>query len=134
MTVNIFTYGTLMFAAVWRHMTGSLNKNLKAEIRGFKRMSVNGEVYPALIPGSGKDLVDGRLYFEVDDLTVHRLDRFEGSAYEAQQINVVVGDDRILPARCYILKKEYYHILDQQIWDPVHFEKYYLQTFLKSGA
>ena len=133
MTVNIFTYGTLMFDTVWLQVTGSLNKNRKAKIRGFRRMSVNGEVYPALIPGSANDIVEGILYFAVDDLTLRRLDRFEGSAYEPQQINVVLSDDCFIPARCYVLKKEYYHIIDGQKWDPGQFEKVHLQSFLKYG-
>jgi gamma-glutamylcyclotransferase (GGCT)/AIG2-like uncharacterized protein YtfP len=130
MEFNIFAYGTLMFEQVWLAVAGMLHKNKKASLIHLKRMSLRGEVYPVLIAGDKNDRVDGVLFFNINRETLAKLDTFEGPQYERREIEVITIDDKILPACTYILKKEFYHIISEKVWDPEHFEKNQLDLFL----
>jgi len=132
MITNIFTYGTLMFRPVWLQASDKVHKSIDAKIYGFERKSVQGEVYPVLIPGDKNDLVDGVVFFDISEHTRLKLDAFEGPQYELQEIEAVTQDNKIVKAHAYILKKEFYHIISQNYWDPQRFEKEHLENFLKT--
>jgi len=128
--INVFTYGTLMFKPVWIKVTGILYKSQNARIYGFSRKSVTGQQYPVLIPAGKDQTVKGVLYLDVSEPVLKKLDRFEGSAYLRQKVEAEINNKRKVTAHAYVLKKEYYSVIDEREWDPVFFEKINMMTFL----
>ena len=132
MPSHVFTYGTLMFELVWLKVTVTTFKNAKAQICGFRRTAVKGQVYPALIPGKENDKVDGIIYFDINDYIIRKLDRFEGHAYNRQRVEVDLRDGSKVFAQTYVLKKAFFSIIEDKIWDQQHFAERYLKDFLDS--
>lgn len=132
LNINIFVYGTLMFDPVWLSISGRSCFKREASLTGYKRTAVKGQLYPVLIPASGKQKVDGIIYFNISKKIVNRLDVFEGHTYFRQKVNVSLPGGSLIPAHVYILKKEYYYIIDNKDWDAQSFESEYLPLFLKS--
>jgi gamma-glutamylcyclotransferase (GGCT)/AIG2-like uncharacterized protein YtfP len=129
MKVNVFTYGTLMFKPVWIKVTGIFYKSQKARIYGFSRKSVTGQQYPVLVPAGKDQTVKGVLYLDVSEPVLKKLDSFEGSAYLRQKVEVEINNKRKVTAHTYVLKKEYYSVIDESEWDPQFFKKMYMMTF-----
>ena len=81
----LFTYGSLMFDAVWQSVTG-LRKGpastpRPARLSGFSRHAVAGQTYPALL-SNPVAYVDGALYQGLSQDTLAALDEFEGADYQ----------------------------------------------------
>ena len=121
MPTHIFTYGTLMFEAIWLRVTGIKCNSCRAQISGFQRKAVKGQVYPVLIPGSKNDKVDGIIYLGVNDDIIQKLDRFEGQAYKRRKVQVEINDGSKIPAQTYILKKTFFSIIENKTWDQQQF-------------
>ena len=76
--MNIFTYGSLMFERVWTVVVAGTYRKTNARLFGYQRRKIRGEAYPALVPGTADDWVDGVVYLDVGQRDAVRLDRFEG--------------------------------------------------------
>jgi hypothetical protein len=63
-----------MFAPVWSKVVTDTYRSARAWLRGYRRCRIQGEVYPALIPATAAASVEGRLYFEIGDADMQRLD------------------------------------------------------------
>lgn len=61
---HLFAYGTLMCDDIIAEISGSLLSHVSATLRGYRRMCVKGEHYPALVPEAGGS-VEGVLYLNV---------------------------------------------------------------------
>jgi gamma-glutamylcyclotransferase (GGCT)/AIG2-like uncharacterized protein YtfP len=118
---NIFTYGSLMFDPVWSRVVGSRYDRCEAILQGYDRKGVRGEVYPAIIPGGAHSQVPGLVHLDVSTADMEKLDQFEGEYYFRKTVQVITLDMAILPAEIYVLKQEYYAIISNRDWDPVHF-------------
>jgi gamma-glutamylcyclotransferase (GGCT)/AIG2-like uncharacterized protein YtfP len=91
--VNVFTYGSLMYDAVWARVVRGQYSSVPARLSGFRRLAIRDETYPAVVPDADAEVL-GRLWFDVSPDDVERLDRFEGSEYRRQAVPVTP-----LPAR-----------------------------------
>lgn len=91
--VNVFTYGSLMYEAVWARVVRGQYASARARLAGFRRLAIRNESYPAVVPDAQAEVL-GRLWFGVSPDDLERLDRFEGSEYRRQTVSVAV-----LPAR-----------------------------------
>ncbi len=80
--MNVFTYGSLMFAPVWAQVVRGNYRSKIATIHGFRRVCVVDGNYPALLIAPRAVPVIGRLYLDVAVADVARLDHFETSQYE----------------------------------------------------
>lgn len=89
---HVFTYGSLMYEAVWTRVARGHYPSTRARLAGFRRLAIRDETYPAVVPDPGAEVL-GRLWFGVSPADVERLDRFEGSEYRRQIVRV-----RSLPA------------------------------------
>ncbi|MFK7965101.1 MAG: gamma-glutamylcyclotransferase family protein [Burkholderiaceae bacterium] len=83
--VALFTYGSLMFDAVWQRVTG-IDKGLAsrprpARLTGYSRHAVAGQTYPALLL-KPQAYVDGALYQGIPQDILAVLDEFEGVDYQ----------------------------------------------------
>ena len=128
--VNIFTYGTLMFAEIWsRVVVGEYDKS-PAILNGYDRKLARGEIYPVLFPSTAFSLVEGTVYIGVTDADLQELDSFEGEYYSRQSAEVLVQEAAKLPVQVYVLKEEYYSIISHKNWDPARFRIDGIQLFL----
>jgi gamma-glutamylcyclotransferase (GGCT)/AIG2-like uncharacterized protein YtfP len=129
--MNIFTYGSLMFPAVMKAVTGREFPSRKARVKKYARFKVKGESYPGLTP-SESALTDGILYLNVDPLSVRRLDDFEGKMYERVEVQADGLDGESFPAHVYLIRAQYRDRLSSSEWDPQDFERAHLLEFMAS--
>ena len=104
---------------------------VEANLRGYARFTVKGESYPGIIPATDA-VTEGIIYFDVDELSLERLDEFEGDLYQRTPILVKTAEKEILNAETYVIKPEYRDYLSTNGWDVNKFTKTYLETFLES--
>jgi len=127
--MNIFTYGSLMFPAVMKAVTGRDFSSRNARVKNHVRFRVRGESYPGLTPLEGA-VTQGVLHLNVDALSLRRLDDFEGEMYERTEISAEALDGESLMAQTYLIKPQYRDRLSSEPWDPEHFEKADLVQFM----
>jgi gamma-glutamylcyclotransferase (GGCT)/AIG2-like uncharacterized protein YtfP len=132
MTRHIFTYGSLMFAPVWRHVVRSTYRFEAAAIEGHARYAVRGELYPGLIAEAHASTA-GVVYFDVRAEDVLALDLFEGDEYRRETVKVRLADGRLVDADTYIYCKE--GGLSLHPWVPEAFDMQgFMQTYRVSGT
>ena len=127
--MNIFAYGTLMVPAVMYAVTAQHFRFKKVMLKGYARFTVKGESFPGIIPVTDKS-TEGILYFNVDELSLERLDIFEGDLYQRTPIIVATEGEEILTAETYEIKPEYRGYLSSKKWDVKKFIQKDLETFL----
>jgi gamma-glutamylcyclotransferase (GGCT)/AIG2-like uncharacterized protein YtfP len=120
--VNVFTYGSLMFAPVWEQVCAGRYATQKMVLKDFQRYCIKNESYPAVVPLPGAS-VEGLVYLHVSDADRRKLDQFEGAEYVVRQQEisgiVVVFYEFVALDR-----------LDYRDWSPSDFEHKGLPTFL----
>lgn len=95
-----------------------------ATLNGYRRQSVIGESYPAIMPDRDAS-VDGLIYRDLPASAWDRLDRFEGEMYERQHVVVALTHRTPLPAETYVIHPVYLKRLDPSDWD--------FDDFIKNG-
>jgi gamma-glutamylcyclotransferase (GGCT)/AIG2-like uncharacterized protein YtfP len=126
--MNLFVYGTLMEPAVMRAVTGREFPSASAEVEGYARYQVIGEVYPALVPRAGAR-TRGLLYQGVDEETLARLDAYEGGWYRRESVCVRSGDGPPVEADAYVFQEAQAHRLSPLPWDAEAFRRHALDEF-----
>ncbi len=121
--MNVFTYGSLMFDAIWESVCLGQYSKRDAVLTGYARYCVSGESYPALIPETGGQ-VAGKLYVGVNEEDLQRLNQFEGNEYVLRTIEV---DGEPFSFYEFIAIKR----LEKLEWDVEYFEKVGLPAFQK---
>jgi len=122
--MNLFAYGTLMDTEIMAGVSDCRPAQHTACLSDYRRLSVSGEVYPALVEETA-GRVAGVLYTGLPESAWPRLDRFEGEIYQRISITVVDREGWLHPAETYLCKPEFRHLLADSDWS---FEK-----FLESG-
>ncbi len=125
MHCNVFTYGSLMFPAVWQRVVADGHRSLRATAPGHARFAISGETYPGMVAQPG-GAVEGILYFDVGSPHIAALDRFEGDAYRRDTIAVTLEDGSSVAAAAYIYIGDR---LSAAAWEPAAFE---LQRFIQT--
>jgi gamma-glutamylcyclotransferase (GGCT)/AIG2-like uncharacterized protein YtfP len=126
---NVFTYGSLMFPAVWQRVVRGTYRSELGTIHGFRRLAVRDKEHPALVIAKGGAPIEGRVYFDVSDEDIARLDHFETHRYARVSVAVTV-DGKPLAADAYLaLNHEELADVD---WDVAKFEREGLPKFMDS--
>lgn len=129
--MNVFTYGSLMFPEVWTRVVRGAYSYAAAAAPGFRRYSVTGETYPAMIAAVGaplaQDRVEGIVYFDVSTEDVAALDIFEGGDYQRVGIAVSLPDGTSVEASSYLYLPQ--EKLAPEPWSPENFK---MESFLQS--
>ena len=118
---NLFTYGSLMYDEIWTRLTTDKYKKIQAELDGYVRKSIKGEVFPALIKGDGS--TSGILYLDVSKEDMQTIDIFEGDIYKRIEGKVLTENGKCLTCFFYVLLDSCFHIISDDEWDPLVFEK-----------
>jgi gamma-glutamylcyclotransferase (GGCT)/AIG2-like uncharacterized protein YtfP len=103
---NLFAYGTLMCGDIMAEVSGCRLSCISGTLAGYRRRSVKGEYYPAIVPDE-KGFVNGVVYRDVPDSAWARLDRFEGEMYAKKIVYINIVDDEILLSMAYVIMPEY---------------------------
>lgn len=125
--IAVFTYGSLMFDAVWRAIVPAGGASLTGRIQGWRRCALRDATYPGLIACPGRS-VHGRLWLDVAPADLARLDAFEGQEYRREAVLVLPDDGSPpRPAQAWVWLDED-RLLDHD-WDPARFERDHLAGF-----
>ncbi len=129
--LNVFTYGSLMFPAVWSRVVRGSYRSALASIHGFRRVRVRDREHPALIVTAGAAELAGRVYFGVDTQDLARLDHFETPNYARVSIASTV-DGVAVSAQAYLALN--FESLLATNWSASEFEAKGLPVFLATYA
>lgn len=124
---HVFTYGSLMFAPVWGRVVIGQYESSPATIHGFRRFSVIGKEHPGLVIQKGAPPMLGRVYFNVSDEDIARLDQFETERYLRVSVAVTIEEDAFAAETYMALNLDE---LSDTDWDVSHFEREGLPKFL----
>ena len=123
-SVNIFTYGSLMFSPVWSRLVRGAHDSVAARLDGYQRYVVLGQDYPGLIAQAGVSVI-GRIYLDVHADDLRRLDVFEGDSYRRQDVRPTLANGTAMDAQSYLWVGE--RGLSAMPWQPHGFD---LEAFL----
>lgn len=101
MTLNVFTYGSLMFPEIWSRVVRGNHRFARATADGYACFSVRDEIYPGLVKRPGSR-VEGVVYFDIDATDLAALDAFEGADYRRDRIAIELEDGRDVIAETYL--------------------------------
>ena len=126
---HLFTYGSLMFENVWNRLVKGNYLSQKATLQGYARRSVKEEVYPVIFPAD--ELVEGVVYYDINEEDMAILDTFEGEYYERKEVELLVKDKRV-HACVYVLKEKHFDLIDPNHWSEALFATKGIQRFLEN--
>lgn len=126
MTSHVFTYGSLMFAPVWRRVVHGAYASLPAVADGYVRQAIRGETYPGMVPLDAGS-VEGVLYLDVDQDDIAALDAFEGEEYRRVPLAVTLASGETMQAETYLYLRP--ENLSGLPWQPDSFE---LERFVRT--
>lgn len=113
---NLFAYGSLMCEDIMVAVSGLRLSHVPGTLKGYRRRSVTGEHYPAIVSDK-EEAVEGVVYRDVPDSAWDRLDRFEGEMYRRESVAIELNDGRTLHAQTYVVQPAFVHRLGQSDWD-----------------
>lgn len=136
---GIFVYGTLMAEEFlsWLLTGSSENHNTIISIRQpailthYRRVVVNHGDYPALIPGSESDKVEGFLIVPSSTSQWKKIDDFEGESYRRHCVHVHLPQvGKTVPAHVYLWQENMDKLLPYKDWSFRYFRENRLQDWL----
>jgi len=127
--MNLFTYGTLMDAAIMRHVSGAEYQGIKAVLNGYICVCVKEAVYPGIRPQENES-VQGIVYFDISKKSLARVDTFEDDMYYRKEVEVYGEGNRLINAHAYIVKPDFEIYLSNHKWDYEEFLKKNRNLFL----
>jgi gamma-glutamylcyclotransferase (GGCT)/AIG2-like uncharacterized protein YtfP len=92
---------------------------------------MKGEFYPGIIPVTDA-VTEGIIYFDVDELSLERLDAFEGDLYQRTPILAKMESGEIFNAEAYVIKPKFRNHLSSSEWNIKEFTQKHLEAFLKT--
>ncbi|XP_017629662.1 AIG2-like protein D isoform X2 [Gossypium arboreum] len=84
---NVFVYGSLLSDDVVRVLLNRVPPSSAALLNHFRRFSIKGRVYPAILPVQNRD-VSGRVLIGISDPELYILDEFEDVEYQRTRVEV----------------------------------------------
>jgi len=102
-----------------------------ATLRGYARFTVKGESYPGIVPRTDA-ATEGVIYFDVDELSLERLDEFEGDLYQRTPVLAEMERGGISDAEAYVIKPKFRDHLSLTEWNVVEFTQKHLEAFLET--
>ncbi|MGD8547292.1 MAG: gamma-glutamylcyclotransferase, partial [Thiohalophilus sp.] len=80
---------------------------------------------------SGKDSLDGTLYFDLEPLLHKKIDHYEDTCYEKQEVEVVTEEDETVIAMAYVIPENKRLLLSSIPWDQQQFIQEHMDNFLR---
>ena len=95
-----------------------------AVLRGYRRLCVKGEYYPAMVPNACYS-VEGVVYQDIPQVIWSQLDRFEGKMYERKSVCIELLRGQNISAETYVMRANFTDCLDEIDWN--------FSAFLRDG-
>lgn len=130
--MNVFAYGTLLFAEVMEAVAGARYPSEDAVLGGYRRFRVRERAYPGVVAAAGAETV-GRLYRGLTLTALERLDHFEGDLYERRRLPVHRADGSATEAFVYVIPEARRDALTEEPWDVAAFARQHLDRYLAAG-
>ena len=130
MASNVFVYGTLIVPEVMELVSGRAHVHATGRLEGYARFLLVDRVYPGIVPATNAS-TPGRVYFDVDDEGLARLDWYEADEYDRDEIVVEIAGGRRIEAWTYVIAPEHHGIVSRDPWDEARFRAEHLQRFLE---
>lgn len=127
---NLFAYGTLMEPRIIAEIIGRTPSSQPAELRGYRRQRIRGELYPGIQPAADAT-TPGLIYFDLAPEEMALLDAFEGAFYENRPVALRTPSGEEHPARAYVIRPAYRHLLLDAPWDYDDFQKRFVKRFAR---
>lgn len=125
--LRVFAYGTLMFDEVMEAVVGRRFEGVPAQLPGYERYQVRGQSYPAIVRRD-EGMTEGILFSGIDEETLARLDRFEGSSYQREWVALDTGER----AWAYVVAPGKEPLLSDQPWNPDEFLREHGEAFVEA--
>jgi gamma-glutamylcyclotransferase (GGCT)/AIG2-like uncharacterized protein YtfP len=122
----LFAYGTLVIEEIMRQVTGWTFQSRHALLQGFARYRIKEVHYPGIIPYEGAGVIR-KLYFDIDNRSLARLDYFEDDFYEKILVRVTADNGQTYDALTYKVKDEYAGVLSHEAWVPDEFKREHIK-------
>lgn len=119
-----------MFPQVMRALLGYIPEHEKISLPGYQRKAIRNEIYPGAFQQQGS-VIEGRLWYDLDQRSLEILDLFEGDFYEHQNISISAENKGDIVARIYIVRPENLSMLSEELWDKVKFQREELQGYIQ---
>ena len=129
--MNVFTYGSLMYPAVWERVVRGRYAGAPAVLEGYRRLALHGVDYPGAVPQPGAR-IEGRVYLEVGPDDLARLDAFEADDYRREEVWVHPEGGAPVRAQVYVFVTA--AKLAGVDWDAARFEREHLARFVAAHA
>lgn len=110
-------------------VTGQMFPTTDALLLGYERFCLLDQLYPGIIK-TGQQSTLGKIYFNIDPTSLHRLDYFEGDLYSRQAVTVVLPEHSTLYADTYVVPPSHRNRLSQRFWNAEQFRRLHLPQFL----
>lgn len=130
--MNVFVYGTLLVPKIWETVTRTTGlASERAVLAGHEIRCVRDAVYPGIFASaSATTSVPGRVYFDVPEAAVRRLDAYEDDFYLRAEVFPEVDGMGKVAADAYLVPTEKAgEILSRQGWSLEWFEEHGLEGF-----
>lgn len=127
----LFAYGTLMCPDIMAEVSGLNRPVTSATLRGYRRLRVKGEDYPALLPDPA-GCVPGVIYRDIPESAWTLLDRFEGEMYARVRAQVELADGIAAAVETYVINGRFSGCLEDVEWDFTEFLCHGKERFRKS--
>lgn len=127
---DLFTYGSLMFPAVWQQLVPGVRRSIPAFLPHYSRRIIFLDTYPLLIADQDSTGLLGTVYRDLTSTDIERLDWFEGEIY--QRVNVRAHtDEGWLECETYIPKPLYAQLARHELWRGDFFQDLQMPIFLQ---
>lgn len=130
MNNTLFAYGTLQIPEVMFAVTGRTFSFIPVWLEGYACYSLKGTSFPGLKKEQDK-IAEGKLYVEIDPITLTKLDLFEDDFYQRSTLGVMAETGERIDAEAYLIPEQHYSLLDETPWDLERFIALHLDRFLK---
>lgn len=131
MNYALFTYGTLEIPEVMQLITGKQFKTESAVLHDHARYKLKSGAYPAVVFEAGKN-ISGTVYFDIDELDIHKLDRYEDFCYQRQKVDVILDNGDKQDVMCFVVPLDKKDLLSKVDWNKKQFIDEELDSFLRS--
>ena len=115
--MHLFTYGTLMDAAVWSRVAQEKCESRRAVLHGYEARKLRGVTFPGLVACGGA-VTPGLVYFDVSAAAMARLDAYEDDFYGRVPVPVVLEDGSELITDVYLMLPACRDVVLTERWEP----------------
>ena len=131
MKIALFTYGTLEIPEVMQLVAGQDFISEPALLKDYVRYKLAAASYPGIVHETGSE-VTGTVYFDIDEVTLHKLDRYEDTCYQRLQVEVILQNNEVREAMAYVVAEDQKNLLSNLAWNKQDFIEQELKAFIRT--